>query len=149
MKVEIPQACVTAGNHAAITCAEKGRKITFLNPAKRLLTKYVIDGCRPLRGLLADPMCQLCDYLVVDWRSREHYVELKGSRVEHALNQLSSTISQLSSTSPTDRVFCWIVTTESPSTQSKFQVLKAKFEKRLNARVVIRTNRCEHTLNGD
>ena len=132
-----------------IVCAEKGRRITFLNPNQKVVWKHTIDGCQQLRASLPDANCRLCDFLVVDWRSKEHYVELKGKNVEHALHQLRSTISQISSTDAKSRLYCWIITTESPRTTAKFQVLKQRFEnefKRFNARVTIHTNQHQHPL---
>lgn len=146
MKVQIPRECTAPPSGREIVCAEKGRRITFLNPNQRVVRKHTIDGCQQLRAFLADVNCKLCDFLVVDWRSEEHYVELKGKNVEHALDQLKSTILQLSSANANNRLFCWIITTESPSTQSKFQALKQKFETKFNARLTIRTNEYQHPL---
>ena len=145
MKVQIPQEC-RGESGRVIVCAEKGRKMTFLNPNQRDVRRYSIDGCRELRAILADANCKLCDFLVVDWRSEEHYVELKGKNVEHALLQLESTILQLGSADTKSLLHCWIVSTESPRTQAKFFVLKQKFEKKFNARLTIKTKQCEHRL---
>ena len=146
MKVQIPRECTETQSGEEIVCAEKGRKMTFLNPYHHPVAKHAVDGCQRLRALLSDANCRLCDFLVVDWRSEEHYVELKGKNVEHALLQLQSTILELTSVGAKSRVYCWIITTESPSTQSKFQALKRKFENRFNARLTIRTNQYTHPL---
>lgn len=146
MKISIPQECTHQNNGAEIVCAERGRKIKFLNPEKRQVIQHLIDGCKTLRDHLGDPRCRLCDYIVVDWRSGEHYIELKGANVEHALTQLESTIPQFRIAEKSKSVYCWIITTECPSTSSKFMVLKEKFEKRFNARLTIRTNYYEHSL---
>jgi hypothetical protein len=146
MKVQIPRECTVTQSSPEIVCAEKGRKIIFLNPSKKVVRKHTIDGCQRLRAFLSDSNCKLCDFLVVDWRSEEHYVELKGKNVEHALLQLQSTISQISSANANSRVYCWIITTESPSTQSKFQALKRKFEIKFKARLAIHTNQHKHLL---
>jgi hypothetical protein len=143
MKVAIPKECSQQSNRREIVCAEKGRKIKFLNPNGRRVVRHAIDRCLELRKSLDQSTCKLCDFVVVDWRSEEHYVELKGANVEHALRQLASTIPQLRSAA---RAFCWIITTESPSTQSKFMVLKEKFERQFKVRLTIRTNQCEHKL---
>jgi len=146
MKIEIPCHCAHKSNGQFIVCAEKGRKISFLNPNKRAIVRFSIDGCSGLREIIKKPGCKLCDFLVVDWRANEHYVELKGCNVEHALKQLESTIEIFRLSGLTKRFFCWIITSESPASQSKFQVLKAKFEKKFNARLTIRTNQHEYCL---
>jgi hypothetical protein len=153
MKVHIPAACAKRSRNSRIVCDENRRKLTFINSAGHEVIKYSIDGCSLLRDLLQDPSCKLCDFLVVvESLCEEHYVELKGRRVEHALHQIESTILQLSLLSPATSVQCWIVATESPRESSKFQVLRRKLEKKFKARVKIRVNirtaQCEHILNG-
>lgn len=144
MKVAIPEECTNANSGPQIVCQAKGRKMIFSNPNRRAIIRYLIDDCETLRAALNNAACKLCDYIVIDWRKQEHFVELKGCNVEHALKQLESTIPQFSQAVGDSRIYCWIITTESPSTQSKFQVFKEKFEKRFNARLTIRTNQCEH-----
>lgn len=144
MKVPIPPECTQQSTRAEIVCAEKGRKISFLNPNAKKVTRHAIDGCMELRKRRDWATCKLCDFVVVaDWRSEQHFVELKGANVEHALLQLASAIERLNTASRPD---CWIITTESPSTTSKFMVLKERFEKRFGARLRIRTNQCVHKL---
>jgi hypothetical protein len=146
MKVSIPDQCATRGAMKRIVCAEEGRKITFINPKNRAVVKYSIDSCAPLRRHLADRTCKLCDFIIVDWREEEHYIELKGKNVGHALKQLESTIRQLRSERASGFVYCWIITTASPSNTAKSLNRKAQFKKRFNARLEIRTNQHEHLL---
>ena len=146
MKIEIPKECAQEIDGEFIVCSQKGKKICFYNPNKKLVTRFVIDDCEGLRAILGNQTCKLCDFLVVDWRAEEHYVELKGCNVEHALKQLESTLAIFRSTEVTGRFFCWIISSESPAAASKFQVLKTKFEKRFNTRLTIRTNQHQHPL---
>jgi hypothetical protein len=145
MKVQIPGKCSVSHKGQLIVCAQKGRKIAFLNPGKRQVFRHEIDECEELRPLLKNPDCKLCDYLVCTWKNEQHFVELKGSNVEHALKQLESTIEQIAD-APHGKLFCWIVTTESPRGHSKSQVLIEKFKRKHSARLKIRTNQCEHAL---
>ncbi len=133
-------------NGLRIVCEENGRRIIFHNPGRHTVIRYLIDNCKKLRETLQDGSCKLCDYLVIDWRDVEHYVEIKGKDVTHALRQLESTIPQFRIAAANNRIYCYIITTESPSTQSKFQVLKEKFEKDFHARLTIKTNLHEHQL---
>jgi hypothetical protein len=146
MSVQIPKKCTSGSNNAKIVCSEKGRKITFLNPDRKPISKHIIDNCAELRAILEDARCKLCDFLVVDWRKEEHFVEIKGKNVEHALKQLASTIPQISLANPGNKIYCWIITSESPAAQSKFQVLKEKFEKKMKVRLKIKTDQCEYSL---
>ena len=146
MRTKIPPECTADSNHAEIVCAEKGRKIKFLNPQKRNVLRHAVDSCTNLRAILENPNCKLCDFIVVDWRSNEHLVELKGANVEHALKQLESTMEKVVGMSAKNCIYCWIITTESPATQSKFQVLKTRFEKRFKTKLKIKTNQHTHCL---
>ena len=145
MRTPIPPGCTQNVNHAEIVCMEKGRKIKFLNPRKRNVSRFTIDACASLRALLGSSSCKLCDFLVIDWRKEGHLIELKGAKVEHALKQLESTIERVEVNSG-GKISCWIITTESPATQSKFQVLKTRFERRFKTKLKIRTNQHTHCL---
>jgi len=150
MKVPIPAECAETSRNEKIVCAEHRCKITFINRARRKVVKYRIDSCMPLRDLLENPRCKLCDYLVVvESCGEQHYVELKGKHVQDALDQLASTLRQLRSSGSKTPVVCWIIATESPRESSKFQVLRRKFERKFSARVKIRTSQCEHVLAPD
>src|SRR5260221_14091990 len=89
-----PIECTNHSTDAKVVCKAKGRAITFLNPKRRPVTRYLIDDCARLRTSLSQSNTKLCDFLVVDSRCDEHYVELKGKHVEHALRQLEATIPQ-------------------------------------------------------
>ena len=146
MRTPIPPECTQNVNHAEIVCSEKGRKIKFLNPNKRVVSRFTIDACDDLRALIDSSNCKLCDFLVIDWRNEGHLIELKGKKVEHALKQLESTIERVIGTNSGGKIFCWIITTESPATQSKFQNLKTKFEKHFKTKLKIKTNQHTHCL---
>ena len=143
MRIAIAPECTVSGKHPLIVCAEKGRKIVFHNPNRRIVTRHTVDNCKAFRDSL-EKQCKLCDFLVIDWRNDEHYVELKGSNVEHALEQLISTISIFHPEMGSCPIYCWIITTESPRILSKVQNLKYKLEKKLGIRIVIRTDKYEH-----
>ena len=151
MKVQIPRECTAPPSGKEIVClGQKDGGDTFLNPNQKVVWKHTIDGCQQLRASLPDGTADFVTSLL--WiGGAEHYVELKGKNVEHALHQLRSTISQISSTDAKSRLYCWIITTESPRTTAKFQVLKQRFEnefKRFNARVTIHTNQHSTRWNG-
>lgn len=139
-KVPIPVECRTTVTDSEVVCREKGRKMRFLNPARTQIDRVSIDECRGLRESLLDPKCKLCDFLVLSAEQDEHFVELKGKNVEHAIKQLASTIPQISGAYPNRRVWCWVITTESPAASPSFLVKKARFEKQFKARLSIKTN---------
>ena len=145
MKITLPQKCCIPGGKL-IVCEENGKKLTFCNPGNLPVTKHVVDQCKDLRRLLKNKSCKLCDYIVVDWRNEEHYVELKGRNVEHALKQLESTLEELRSTDSKEDFYCWVIGRGIPSNASKFGPLKEKFRSRFSARLFIRTSDYRHNL---
>ena len=145
MKGRIPPECEEQARGEKVVCAERGRKITFLKPATRTVVKWRIDGCAALRRSLGRNL-KLCDYLVVDWRSEEHYVELKGRNVEHALEQLGSTVKALRQAATRFLAHCWVITSASPANTAKNLSRKAQFEKQFNVQLKIRTREHTHSL---
>ena len=116
--------CSTFLRHTKI--ALTGQRTTafyLLNPNQRAVEKVQVDDCAITSG-------PRCDWLVLldDAISREEiYVELKGSDVYHAVEQLEATINQLSA----DRLHlpkrCFVVFTRNPMTGTDVQKHKVKF----------------------
>jgi hypothetical protein len=101
--------------------------------------KIRIDDCVPIQG-------PACDYLVVASDGREHFVELKGKNVEHAIKQLESTIPQLSLHIQSKKeIWCFIVCSESPIS-TKTQKFKEQFKKKFKATLKVKTGECEHMI---
>jgi len=138
MSTSIPAKCTTTTNGPVVVCEERGRKMIFRNRARSNVQKIRVDGC---------VLCQTkaCDFLVIGGSSEEHFIELKGRNVEHALEQLAATIPILRKSSDTT-VYAWVISSESPSTQSRFQIQKVRFIKALRAKLTIRTNQATHDL---
>src|SRR5947207_341279 len=108
MKSPDGRECSTVLRHPKIALA--GRRTTtlyLLNPARRSAEKVEVDGCAITEGAC-------CDWLVIlnDAASHEEiYVELKGSDVYHAVEQLRATIDTLSSDHARLAKRCFIVFT--------------------------------------
>jgi hypothetical protein len=143
--MQVPEVCRTLTRETKIVFSEKGRRMLFLNPRRMPLERCRIDSCPELRQQLSIQDSKLCDFCLVDWRPEEHFIELKGKNVDHALRQLEATLNLLRQ-SPQKLVHAWIITSESPASQPKFLNLKERFMKRLNVKLTIRTNQHEHHL---
>jgi hypothetical protein len=137
--MDLPAECVEQHEGQFLVCAEKGRCVRFEKQPKRVAQKIRVDGC-------VIKQKTSCDYLVLDWKQRKHFVELKGKDVDHAFEQLEATIPEFETIGSNDEIWCFIVCSESPRTTSKVQVRKAKFAKRFSARLVVKTDVCEHVL---
>ena len=114
--------CTTEITDRILVLEENKRKCVFSNPQNNILTKVVVDGCQITEGVK-------CDFLVLDHNANEYFVELKGKDIPHALEQLESTIKQLSSTNNILKTAI-IVTSRNPSNDTTMQRAKAFFKKK-------------------
>jgi len=72
--------CVQTVSHSKIKVEENGRKVIFLNPSRAQFMKGRIDGCLVTSGIRAD--------YFVGGEGKTVLIELKGSNIEHAFEQL-------------------------------------------------------------
>lgn len=75
--------CYTITRSSKIKVEEKGRSATFLNPNKVRFSKVELDGC-----LIQNEVT--CDWLIIRNDTDNILVELKGTDVEHALEQIEA-----------------------------------------------------------
>jgi len=116
----VPQVCVKLKSDTIIKFEEK-KSILYLNNPKRLIVTCVqVDGCAIKTGAK-------CDHLYV-YNDEEHFLELKGSDIKHAIEQLKQSIHQLSSSK---KVYAEIVSPRSSCIGNDIQLFKKEF-KRMN-----------------
>ena len=104
-------------------------KLYLSNPEEREVEKIEVDGCAITDGLR-------CDWLVLINDREPHeeiYVELKSSKVYHAVEQLEATINKLSANRTRLAKRCFVVFIRSPMTGTDVQKNKVKFQKNFNA----------------
>lgn len=111
---------------------ESGKKIIFYNRARNVVKKITVDGCAITEG-------RKCDWLVVDSSDYEFFVELKGTAIVDACEQLSNSIVQLSA-SPTEAAkHSFIICSSfSPRFTTKIQIEIIRFKKRFNCTLVVK-----------
>lgn len=79
--------CINITNASVIKFEEKGKSIVFNNPKRLNYKKVQVDGCTINKGAR-------CDKLLLSEDEREEYfVELKGSDIKHAIEQIESSMS--------------------------------------------------------
>lgn len=83
------EACITPTTDSQIKFEELKKKLIFLNPQRRSYKKVQVDGCTLKDGIKCDNLLLSAD------EYEERYVELKGTDVMHAIDQLESTIIRL------------------------------------------------------
>jgi hypothetical protein len=110
----------------------------FNNLSQKPVRKILIDDCVIKKGIR-------CDYLLIA-NAMEHFVELKGNKVEHAIEQIEQTIKQVSEDRQQQPKWCFVISSRCPLLTTKIQEIKLRFKKRYNAIFVIKNNRLEHDL---
>ena len=132
-------ACETVGTERRIVLREKRSAIVFLNPRRARIRKIVIDGCVIKDG-------PRCDHLLIDAVPVEHFVELKGSNVRHALDQLEATIKQVSTDAETAAKRAYVISTRCPLASPAVQAHQRRFKRTYNAALIIRASGFEVDL---
>ncbi len=115
-------------------------KIYFLNPRQKHIRKVTVDDCVLKEGV------QKCDYLIITKDSEiEHFVELKGHNIKHAISQLETTINKIFCNVKQSK-FRFILTSRSPLSAASIQVYKKKFKKKYNSELIIQKNKFEFQI---
>lgn len=126
-----------------VTVEENKMKCVFVNSAKIDIAKIHVDG-----GLIKHTQ-ERCDYIVYWEQSDEKYVfyiELKGSDIAKAINQLISTITLTTEKfSQFDHKNCVIVCSRYPQEDSTIQRLKLKLKK-MGYHLSAHTRKFEYTI---
>ena len=130
--------CEKTRSDSRIVLREMRSVICFLNPSRKEIREVRIDGCVIRDGLR-------CDYLlIVD--STEHYVELKGSDVDHAVKQIETTIRRISADATRLAKHSYIVSSRCPALSPQIQVWKSRFKKEFNSSFQIKNRYMEQKL---
>ena len=136
------QDCETVINDSNIVISDPGsrnnRSKFRLENSKRVSIKVVqVDNCVIKEGIR-------CDYLLILPSGQEIYVELKGSNVKHAVEQISRSIDLLSCNCHPTLKLCFIASTRCPITSTEMQSLKKKFRQQYNAKLTIKNGQITH-----
>ena len=124
-----------------IVLQEKKSKITFLNPNQDKILTIKVDGC-----VISDNETLRCDYALMPSDEVEIYVELKGSDIVYAVEQIKSTIRLLSDNPQKIKKLCFVVSTSVPIYTTTRQKLEIQFKKKFNASFRIKNIQDEYNL---
>lgn len=96
-----------------VVCRDKGKtQYIYENQSNNFLSKYRIDG-----GLIADDGAK-CDFLLLNCNKQHSYfIELKGSDIIHAIEQIDRSIERLKSQLAGSKIFARIVLTRVNTTE--------------------------------
>jgi len=122
--------CESLVTDPKIVLKEMRSRITFRNPHRNVVRHVVIDGCVINKG-------PRCDYLLINSSSVEHFVELKGSDVRHAIVQLKRSIEQVSTDVRGGEKKAFVVSTRCPLASPEVQKHQLDFRKKYKAALTI------------
>ena len=115
------ETCISQTTDSQIRFEENKRKIIFLNPQRLPYERVDVDGCTINDGVRCDKLLLSAD------EREERYVELKGTDVMHAIDQLEETIKRLGEY--TDNRHAYVISTNvAPAINTKRQA-KIKYFK--------------------
>jgi|GEM_PF-6408858 len=122
--------CTRQNTKGDLAFSESGVEIHLLNSQRYECCKIQVDRCLPIRGVK-------CDWMVwYNHNTQAIFIELKGRKIPHAVEQLANTITWLRQNAllPAGKKVCYIVTSNRcPRTTGKTLLEKAKFKKHYSA----------------
>jgi hypothetical protein len=130
-----------------IPISENNKKITFINEKRCKIRKIHIDGC-----VIKDNNMLKCDYLIIDNKNIEYYIELKGSDINHAIEQLEATITYINADEKdkNEKKLSFIILKKvhkEPRYTTKIQNIKTKFQNKYNSKLIVKETPAEYKLN--
>ncbi len=139
---ELKVECSEIVTHSLIVCEENKSKITFENNTKRKINKIQVDGCQ-----ITDTDNIKCDCLLIDIESKvEYFIELKGSNITKALQQIEATIPRLSQSPQKQLKYCFVILVRTPMSSPEIQLRQKEFKKKYNATLIIKNSPHSHPL---
>lgn len=128
------------GTHRQFVSRENRCTHIANNPNQKYVRQFRVDG----EVFPADTEPMRCDYLLLnDTEKRSYYIELKGSDIVHAIDQIESTISLISPSIKEYKILCRIVYRTGTHAINRDKVLRWR---RKRKEVVISSVQLEETL---
>ena len=125
--------CRNISSQKLFVYQEMRSKLTLENVDSIESISVRVDGCE-----INDNSIR-CDFMHLA-KGIEFYIELKGQDLEHALEQIKSTIIRLSSNIKKGNKISYIICTRSPMSSSEIQNHKLDFRKRFNSKLEIKSS---------
>lgn len=124
------EACIRETTDSQIKFEENRRKVIFQNPQRRTYKCVDVDGCTIRDGIKCDKLLLSAD------EHEERYVELKGTDVMHAIDQLEATIKRLGEYDD-DRHAYVVSTNVAPAIDTKRQAKIKYFKEKYHSELKI------------
>ncbi|MBF0473445.1 MAG: hypothetical protein HQK91_08055 [Nitrospirae bacterium] len=134
MKTRYDKKCEIILNDEVIPLEENRSKITFYNKHKVAIRKIEVDPC-------AIPQETRCDWLLIRPDDKEFFVELKGSNLKHAFEQIEKSIELIAKDCYVRDKNIYIIISNFPKKKPNTQVERKYFQDKYNAKLMVeRTN---------
>lgn len=130
--------CTTITKQKIITFSEKRSTLILRNTHQVPAKCVVVDGCQITSGIR-------CDHLMIA-KDVEHFIELKGQDLMHAIEQLITSIKTLSSNASKQQKISYIICSRSPLNSAAIQNLRLNFRKHFNSDLIIRSSPYQTTF---
>ncbi|KAA6322012.1 hypothetical protein EZS27_028406, partial [termite gut metagenome] len=111
---------------------EQNSEFRLNNPGRKEIICVKVDGCAIKDGIR-------CDWMIID-SGVEHYIELKGRDVTHALEQLKQSIQRLSNDPAKEIKFAFVVSTRCPLSGTDVQKMQKMFKDEFKANLTIKNS---------
>ncbi len=135
----VPTACVTETTDSVIRFGEKRSVIRFHNSMRLLYKRVQVDGCAIVDGVKCDNM--LCSYD----EHEEYFVELKGSDIAHAIDQLRTTIIRLGEFDENRHAYV-VCTKVAPQLTTLIQKAKIEFRRKFKSELLVKASHADISL---
>jgi hypothetical protein len=139
-KLKSVEECTETKTDPIIPLIENRMKMIFLNPNRKDVKVITVDGCAATKGIR-------CDYLVKDEKDDEFFVELKGTDIRHACEQLAASIKRLSTNPPQKAKYSFVISSRvAPAIRTNIQNLQVRFKNNFNCKLIVRNQQHEHKI---
>ncbi len=138
--------CFEKSKNSIISTSEKGKTFKISNQSKHNIYKIRVDRC-----LIEDKKVIKCDNLFIDCDDETgHFVELKGTDIEHAYKQLTSTIKwwrEKVKHPQKEKTYAYMVSSSIPAAaEQKFRALKEQFKRDIGKDLIKKNQLLEITI---
>lgn len=129
----LPAECIERHSKKRFVVEENQSKVVFENARRHDIDQIEVDGCAIVEG-------RRCDWLInVDATNQSIFVELKGSKVPHAVDQLTHAHEQLRDVRK--QKVTWVISSQRcPLTSTEVQSLTIKLRKHKGVSLIVRNS---------
>lgn len=118
--------CCKTVTDKIIVLSEKRSKFILHNPHTRIVAKIAFDGCKDYSA-----SGKRCDHVLLLHEADKKaalFIELKGNKLPHAIQQLEASVQTLKMKKPC-QIYAYVVTTRSPMISTEIQNEKHRLRK--------------------